>query len=47
MRFEKYVAYVSSYTQGNKFGISIYDVDMVMGRFKEKDRIAISNSSYI
>lgn len=44
---KKYVAYVSSYTQGNKFGISIYDVDMIMGRFKEKDRIAISNSSYI
>ena len=47
MPLKKYVAYVSSYTQGNKFGISIYDVDMIMGRFKEKDRIAISNSSYI
>jgi len=43
----KYVAYVSSYTQGNKFGISIYDVDMKKGRFTEKDRVVVSNSSYI
>ena len=25
---EKYVAYVSTYTMGNPFGIKIYDVDM-------------------
>ncbi len=43
----KYVAYVSSYTQGNKFGISIFDVDMKKGRFTEKDRVKVSNSSYI
>ena len=41
----KYVAYVSSYTQGNKFGISIFDVDMKNGRFTEKDRVMVSNSS--
>ena len=31
---DKYVAYVSSYTWGNKsnFGIRIYDVDMENGR---------------
>lgn len=43
----QYVAYVSCYTQGNKFGIYIYDVDMKNGRFKEKDHITVSNSSYI
>lgn len=43
----KYVAYVSSYTQGNKYGISIYDVDLKKGRFKEKSRVDVSNSSYI
>ena len=44
---KKFVAYVSSYTQGNKFGISIYDVDLSKGRFTEKDRVVVSNSSYI
>ncbi len=44
---KKYVAYVSSYTQGNKYGISIYDVDMKNGRFTEKDRVIVSNSSYM
>lgn len=43
----KYVAYVSSYTQGNKYGISIYDVDLKKGRFIEKSRVDVSNSSYI
>lgn len=43
----KYVAYVSSYTQGNKFGISIFDVDSEKGRFVEKNKVAVSNSSYI
>lgn len=43
----KYVAYVSSYTQGNKFGISIFDVDMKAGRFTEKGQVMVSNSSYI
>lgn len=44
---KKYIAYVSSYTQGNKFGISIFDVDMKKGRFTEKDHVVVSNSSYI
>ena len=43
----KYVAYVSSYTQDDKYGISIYDVDMKKGRFSEKSRVEVSNSSYI
>ena len=36
MSKEKYVAYISSYTQGDSHGIRIYDVDMKNGRFKEK-----------
>lgn len=46
---EKYVAYVSTYTYGNKsnFGIRIYDVDMENGRFLEKDQVEITNSSYV
>ena len=34
----KYVAYVSSYTQGDSHGIRIYDVDMKNGRFKQKKK---------
>jgi 6-phosphogluconolactonase len=46
---EKYVAYVSSYTMGNKEtnGIRIYDVDMKNGRMTEKSKIDITNSSYV
>lgn len=44
---EKYVAYVSTYTQGDKHGIKIYDVDMEKGRFIEKDKVEITNSSYV
>lgn len=46
---KKYVAYVASYTSGNgdKFGIRIYDVDAVNGRMKEKEKVSITNSSYI
>lgn len=44
---EKYVAYVSTYTQGDNHGIKIYDVDMKNGRFIEKDRVEITNSSYV
>ena len=47
MAGEKYVAYVSSYTQGDSHGIKIYDVDMEAGRFYEKDKVEITNSSYI
>jgi 6-phosphogluconolactonase len=44
---EKYVAYVSTYTQGDSHGIKIYDVDMERGRFIEKDKVEITNSSYV
>ena len=49
MENEKYVAYVSTYTSGNKtkFGIRIYDVDMERGRFTQKDQVEITNSSYV
>ncbi|MBR5248564.1 MAG: lactonase family protein [Lachnospiraceae bacterium] len=42
-----YVAYVSTYTIGDSHGIRVYDVDMEQGRFKEKGKVEISNSSYI
>lgn len=44
---EKYVAYISTYTQGDSHGIKIYDVDMEKGRFIEKDEVEITNSSYV
>lgn len=47
MENEKYVAYVSTYTQGDNHGIKIYDVDMENGRFIEKDQVEITNSSYV
>ena len=47
MEKDKYVAYVSTYTQGDKNGIKIYDVDMEKGRFIEKDKVEITNSSYV
>lgn len=43
----KYVAYVSTYTQGDNHGIKIYDVDMEKGRFTEKGEVEITNSSYL
>ncbi len=44
-----YVAYVASYTSGSKdnYGIRIYDVDMEKGRMTEKEKVMITNSSYI
>ncbi len=47
MEQEKYVAYVSTYTHGDKHGIKIYDVDMEKGRFHEKGKVEITNSSYV
>lgn len=46
---DKYVAYVSTYTMGNanKFGIKIYDVDMKKGYLSERDKVEITNPSYI
>ena len=36
---DKYVAYVSTYTQGDSHGIRIYDVDMENGRFQAGDPV--------
>ncbi len=47
MAKDKYVAYVSTYTQGDTHGIRVYDVDVANGRFAEKDKVTISNSSYL
>ncbi|MCR5256127.1 MAG: lactonase family protein [Acetatifactor sp.] len=47
MAEEKCVAYVSTYTAGDKHGIKIYDVDLENGRFYPMDEVQISNSSYI
>ena len=46
---DKYVAYVSCYTSGNKskMGISVFDVDLKKGSMTKKDQVEISNSSYI
>ena len=44
---DKYVAYVSTYTQGDNYGIHIYDVDLDEGKFVLKDKVKISNSSYV
>ncbi|MBO5033527.1 MAG: lactonase family protein [Lachnospiraceae bacterium] len=44
---KKCVAYVSTYTMGDKHGIKIYDVDMENGRFFEKGEVEITNSSYV
>lgn len=45
----KYVAYVSTYTSGNKMnmGINIYDVDVEKGSMTIKDQVEITNSSYL
>lgn len=42
-----YVAYVSTYTRGGDIGIHVYDVDVKAGRFTEKDKVKITNSSYL
>ena len=47
MAKEKYVEYVSTYTMGDRHGIRVYDVDMEKGRFTEKDKVEITNSSYV
>ncbi|MCR5474167.1 MAG: lactonase family protein [Lachnospiraceae bacterium] len=44
---DKYVAYVSTYTRGSRIGLHIYDVDTKAGRFKKKDDVEITNSSYL
>lgn len=47
MEKERYVAYISTYTMGDRHGIKIYDVDMENGRIKEKDEVEITNASYL
>lgn len=47
MAEEKYIAYVSTYTMGDRHGIRIYDVDMEGGRLAEKDKVEITNASYV
>ena len=44
---DRYVAYVSTYTINDDAGIHVYDVDTKKGRFTEKSRVKISNSSYL
>ena len=44
---EKYVAYVSTYTRNADIGIHVYDVDNKAGRLVEKEKVKITNSSYI
>ena len=46
---DKYVAYVSTYTIGDQreYGITVFDVDMEKGRFTEKEKVKITNSSYV
>ena len=44
---DKFVAYVSTYTRNAEIGIYIYDIDVKNGRFTEKDKVKITNSSYI
>ena len=45
----RYIAYISSYTFGSKedYGIRVYDVDVAKGRMTEKDKVEITNSSYL
>lgn len=44
----KYMAYVGSYSYtGRAKGITIYDVDMEKGTFKERGEVEVDNSSYV
>lgn len=47
MNKEHYVAYVSTYTFGDDYGLRIYDVDMEKGTLIERSQLEITNSSYI
>ena len=42
----KYVAYVSTYTTGDSYGIRVYDVDVENGKFVEKEKVEIEHTSY-
>lgn len=44
----KYMAYVGSYTySGKSKGITVYDVDVDKGLFKERCEVEVDNSSYV
>ena len=43
---KKYVAYVSTYTMGDNHGITIYDVDVENGMFKERCEIEVDVFHY-
>ncbi|MFT3985385.1 MAG: lactonase family protein [Lachnospiraceae bacterium] len=47
MKGDRYVAYVSTYTQRNTDGILIYDVDIKNGRMEQRDKVTITNSTYL
>ena len=44
---EKYIAYVSTYTQKDMHGIHIFDVDMKNGYLNYKSEVQLTNSSYV
>ncbi len=47
-RAEKYMAYVGSYSYtGKSKGITVYDVDVKAGVFKERCEVEVDNSSYV
>lgn len=44
----KYMAYVGSYSYtGKAKGITVYDVDVEKGTFKERCEVEVDNSSYV
>ena len=44
----KYMAYVGSYSYtGKAKGITVYDVDVEKGIFKERCEVEVDNSSYV
>ena len=47
MKKDKYVAYVSTYTREDDWGIRIYDADVSEGRLTEREHVSITNSSYL
>ncbi len=47
MSKKRYVAYVSTYTYKDDFGLIAYDVDLERGRMTEKKKYEITNCSYV
>ena len=44
----KYMAYVGSYSYtGKAKGITVFDVDVEKGTFKERCEVEVDNSSYV